>query len=86
MVLTLSCSAADRSLVGSVSNLRILETVGRRVRLAWLGVPGATEYKIVVRNSQGESASQEQGELELPVGPELAPPSAPQASPLSPEA
>ncbi|KYO29739.1 collagen alpha-1(VII) chain isoform B [Alligator mississippiensis] len=45
-------SEIDRSLVGSVSNLRILETVGRRVRLAWLGVPGATEYKIVVRNSQ----------------------------------
>ncbi|KAL7986113.1 hypothetical protein Chor_011279, partial [Crotalus horridus] len=38
--------------VGTISNLRIIETIGNRVRLSWLGVQGATEYKIVVRNMQ----------------------------------
>ncbi|KAM6470386.1 collagen alpha-1(VII) chain [Liasis olivaceus] len=38
--------------VGSISNLRIVETIGSRVRLSWLGVQGATGYKIVVRNMQ----------------------------------
>ncbi|XP_058023138.1 collagen alpha-1(VII) chain isoform X1 [Ahaetulla prasina] len=38
--------------VGTISNLRIIETIGNRVRISWLGVQGATEYKIVVRNMQ----------------------------------
>ncbi|KAG8128134.1 hypothetical protein E2320_014986, partial [Naja naja] len=38
--------------VGTISNLRIIETIGNRVRLSWLGVQGATGYKIVVRNMQ----------------------------------
>ncbi|KAL8212551.1 UNVERIFIED_CONTAM: hypothetical protein K2H54_050547 [Gekko kuhli] len=38
--------------VGSISDLRITETLGNRVRLAWTGVPGATGYKIVLRNTQ----------------------------------
>ncbi|NXG56027.1 CO7A1 protein, partial [Hemiprocne comata] len=42
--------------VGTVSDLRLVEESGRRVRLAWTGVLGATEYKVVVRNNQGESA------------------------------
>ncbi|XP_062977415.1 collagen alpha-1(VII) chain [Elgaria multicarinata webbii] len=40
------------SAVGSISDLRILETLGNRVRLAWTGLPGATGYKIVLRNTQ----------------------------------
>ena len=42
--------------VGAVSDLRLIEEAGRRVRLGWTGVPGATEYKVVVRNTQGEPA------------------------------
>lgn len=42
--------------MGAVSDLRLIEESGRRVRLGWTGVPGATEYKVVVRNNQGESA------------------------------
>ncbi|NXC79092.1 CO7A1 protein, partial [Cercotrichas coryphoeus] len=38
--------------VGAVSDLRLAEESGRRVRLSWTGVPGATEYKVVVRNNQ----------------------------------
>ncbi|NXD66125.1 CO7A1 protein, partial [Eolophus roseicapillus] len=38
--------------VGAVSDLRVLEESGRWLRLGWTGVPGATEYKVVVRNSQ----------------------------------
>ncbi|NWX28551.1 CO7A1 protein, partial [Notiomystis cincta] len=38
--------------LGAVSDLRLIEESGRRVRLSWTGVPGATEYKVVVRNNQ----------------------------------
>ncbi|KAL2299817.1 hypothetical protein Nmel_012667 [Mimus melanotis] len=38
--------------LGAVSDLRLVEESGRRVRLSWTGVPGATEYKVVVRNNQ----------------------------------
>ncbi|KAM4654580.1 collagen alpha-1(VII) chain [Amazona ochrocephala] len=38
--------------VGAVSDLRVLEESGRWLRLGWTGVPGATEYKVVVSNSQ----------------------------------
>ena len=41
--------------VGAVSDLQLVEESGRWVRLGWTGVPGATEYKVVVRDSQGES-------------------------------
>lgn len=42
--------------MGTVSDLRLIEDLGRRVRLGWTGVPGATEYKVTVRNTQGEPA------------------------------
>ncbi|XP_062825428.1 collagen alpha-1(VII) chain [Anolis carolinensis] len=45
-------SQTEVATVGSVSDLRILETSGNRVQLAWTGVPGATGYKIVLRNTQ----------------------------------
>ncbi|KAI1234455.1 Collagen alpha-1(VII) chain, partial [Lamprotornis superbus] len=38
--------------LGAVSDLRLIEESGRRVRLSWTSVPGATEYKVVVRNNQ----------------------------------
>ncbi|XP_025931268.1 collagen alpha-1(VII) chain [Apteryx rowi] len=38
--------------LGTVSDLRLIEDGGRRVRLGWTGVPGATEYKVTVRNMQ----------------------------------
>ncbi|KAF4799411.1 hypothetical protein TURU_054803 [Turdus rufiventris] len=38
--------------LGAVSDLRVVEESGRRVRLSWSGVAGATEYKVVVRNNQ----------------------------------
>lgn len=47
--------------VGAVSDLRLVEESGRRVRLSWTGVPGATEYKVVVRNNQGESVGRGTG-------------------------
>ncbi|XP_078518525.1 collagen alpha-1(VII) chain [Lissotriton helveticus] len=39
--------------VGSVSNLRVTETEGKTIRLAWTGVVGATQYKIVIRSADG---------------------------------
>lgn len=47
--------------LGAVSDLRVVEESGRRVRLSWTGVAGATEYKVVVRNNQGESAGRGSG-------------------------
>lgn len=47
--------------VGTVSDLRLVEEAGRRVRLSWSAVPGATEYKVVVRNNQGESVGRGAG-------------------------
>uniref|UniRef100_K7G4Y9 Collagen alpha-1(VII) chain n=1 Tax=Pelodiscus sinensis TaxID=13735 RepID=K7G4Y9_PELSI len=46
--------------VGSISDLRVVGTVGKRLRLAWGGVPGATEYKIVLRSSQDGSETTRQ--------------------------
>lgn len=73
MALALSCLAGAEPPVGSISDLRVIDTVGKRIRLAWTGVPGATEYKIVLRSSQGESPAGSQclgatGELWLQAG------------------
>ncbi|KAM6980736.1 uncharacterized protein col7a1 [Aplochiton taeniatus] len=38
--------------VGSVSNLRVVESLGSTVRLGWTGVVGATQYRIVIINSE----------------------------------
>ncbi|TRZ13503.1 hypothetical protein HGM15179_013603 [Zosterops borbonicus] len=38
--------------VAAVSDLRLVEESGRRPRLSWTSVPGATEYKVIVRNNQ----------------------------------
>ncbi|XP_066555651.1 collagen alpha-1(VII) chain [Amia ocellicauda] len=38
--------------VGSVSNLRVVESVGSTVRVGWTGVAGATQYRIRVLNTE----------------------------------
>ncbi|KAI5615015.1 collagen alpha-1(VII) chain isoform X4, partial [Silurus asotus] len=42
-------------LVNKVTNLRVVETRGRVVRLAWTGVAGATKYNILIINKQSGS-------------------------------
>ncbi|XP_018114574.1 collagen alpha-1(VII) chain isoform X2 [Xenopus laevis] len=42
----------ESSVVGSVTNLRVLDIRRGRIRLSWTGVPGATEYRILIRNSE----------------------------------
>ncbi|KAI5109494.1 collagen alpha-1(VII) chain isoform X4 [Silurus meridionalis] len=42
-------------LVNKVTNLRVVETRGRIVRLAWTGVAGATKYNILIINKQSGS-------------------------------
>lgn len=39
-------------LVGRITNLRVVEIVGRTVRLAWTGVAGATQYNILILNTE----------------------------------
>ena len=40
-------------LVGKVSELRVVETLGSTVRLGWTGVAGATQYRILIINPEG---------------------------------
>lgn len=55
----LTCSLTGvEAPVAAVSDLRLVEESGRRPRLSWTSVPGATEYKVIVRNNQGESCGQ----------------------------
>ncbi|KAK2499530.1 hypothetical protein MC885_016479 [Smutsia gigantea] len=39
--------------VGPVTDLQATELLGQRVRVSWSPVPGATEYRITVRSTQG---------------------------------
>uniref|UniRef100_A0A3B5MQU2 Collagen, type VII, alpha 1 n=1 Tax=Xiphophorus couchianus TaxID=32473 RepID=A0A3B5MQU2_9TELE len=38
--------------IGSVSNLRVVESLGSTVRIGWTGVAGATQYRIVILNTE----------------------------------
>lgn len=38
--------------VGMVSNLRVVEFLGSTVRLGWTGVAGATQYRIIIMNTE----------------------------------
>ena len=37
-----------------VTDLQATELPGQRVRVSWSPVPGATQYRIIVRSTQGE--------------------------------
>lgn len=39
--------------MGRVSNLRVVESLGSTVRLGWTGVAGATQYRIIILNTEG---------------------------------
>ncbi|XP_043934380.1 collagen alpha-1(VII) chain-like, partial [Protopterus annectens] len=41
--------------VGIITNLKVLDVASNRIRLGWTGVPGATSYRIVIRNSEDDS-------------------------------
>lgn len=41
--------------VGPVTDLQATELPGQRVRVSWRPVPGATEYRVTVRGTQGEA-------------------------------
>uniref|UniRef100_A0A3P9NZE4 Collagen type VII alpha 1 chain n=1 Tax=Poecilia reticulata TaxID=8081 RepID=A0A3P9NZE4_POERE len=46
-----------QSPIGSVSNLRVVESLGSTVRIGWTGVAGATQYRIVILNSEDGTES-----------------------------
>lgn len=46
-------SVSDEQPIGSVSNLRVMESLGSTVRIGWTGVAGATQYRIVILNTEG---------------------------------
>lgn len=50
----ISPDGAEVQPVGKVSNLRVVEILGRTVRLGWTGVAGATQYRIVIVNTEGQ--------------------------------
>lgn len=48
----LSSNGAEEQPVGKVSNLRVVESLGSTVRLGWTGVAGATQYRIIILNTE----------------------------------
>lgn len=52
----MSFNGAEVQPVGKVSNLRVVETLGSTVRLGWTGVAGATQYRIIILNTEGQEA------------------------------
>lgn len=42
--------------MGKVSNLRVVESLGSTVRLGWTGVAGATQYRVIILNTEGQRA------------------------------
>ncbi|KAM6927203.1 uncharacterized protein col7a1 [Xenentodon cancila] len=47
-----STASREEQPVGRVSNLRVVESLGSTVRLGWTGVAGATQYRIIVLNTE----------------------------------
>lgn len=52
----LSSDGAEEQPVGKVSNLRVVESLGSTVRLGWTGVAGATQYRIIILNTECQYA------------------------------
>lgn len=50
------CDVLEEQPVGKVSNLRVVESLGSTVRLGWTGVAGATQYRIIILNTEGQHA------------------------------
>ncbi|KAJ8265290.1 hypothetical protein COCON_G00143890 [Conger conger] len=48
----ITTSALEKQFVGRISNLRVVESLGNIVRLGWTGVAGATQYRIVILNTE----------------------------------
>ncbi|XP_014022476.2 collagen alpha-1(VII) chain isoform X2 [Salmo salar] len=50
-----STSPTVEQQVGRVSNLRVVESLGSTVRLGWTGVAGATQYRILMVNTEAQT-------------------------------
>ncbi|XP_041047042.1 collagen alpha-1(VII) chain-like [Carcharodon carcharias] len=50
---TMSKTVEKEIALGTVTNLRTVETTGSQIRISWTGVAGATAYKIVWRGQTG---------------------------------
>ncbi|XP_038871288.1 collagen alpha-1(VII) chain-like [Salvelinus namaycush] len=50
-----STSPTVEQQVGKVSNLRVVESLGSTVRLGWTGVAGATQYRILMVNTEAQT-------------------------------
>uniref|UniRef100_A0AAV2M423 Collagen alpha-1(VII) chain-like n=1 Tax=Knipowitschia caucasica TaxID=637954 RepID=A0AAV2M423_KNICA len=50
-----STTAREEQPVGRVSDLRVVEFLGSTVRLGWIGVAGATQYRIIIQNAEDGS-------------------------------
>ncbi|XP_059186339.1 collagen alpha-1(VII) chain [Centropristis striata] len=48
-----STTSREEQPVGRVSNLRVVESLGSTARLGWTGVAGATQYRIIILNTEG---------------------------------
>lgn len=49
-------SESDQSVVGSVTSLQVQEAWGEVVRVTWVGVQGATSYRVSWRKTDGDGS------------------------------
>lgn len=49
-------SESDRSVIGIVTTLRVQEARGKVVRVTWVGVQGATAYRVSWRKTNGDGS------------------------------
>ncbi|XP_056384102.1 collagen alpha-1(VII) chain [Hyla sarda] len=52
-IATPATTSETGSTIGTITNLKLIEATGKRIRLSWNGLVGATEYKVVIRNADG---------------------------------
>ncbi|XP_077132643.1 collagen alpha-1(VII) chain isoform X1 [Ranitomeya variabilis] len=52
-IATPATTSETGSSIGTITDLKVIEVTGKRVRLSWNGIAGATEYKVVIRNADG---------------------------------
>lgn len=56
MFCALLTSESDQSVVGTVTSLQIQEARGQVVRVTWVGVQGATSYRVSWRRTDGDGS------------------------------
>ncbi|XP_066452913.1 collagen alpha-1(VII) chain isoform X1 [Eleutherodactylus coqui] len=52
-IATPATTSETENTIGTITNVQVIDTTGKQVRLAWTGLVGATEYKVIIRSADG---------------------------------